>query len=225
MIWHELVNVKKKKPVVVSMGSVAASGGYYISCAADYIFAEPATITGSIGVYGIALNMQKFYNDLLGITFDEVKTGDYSNFGTSIRPWTKDEISIMTKRIDFIYNTFVNRVATHRNMSYEQVDSIAQGRVWSGIDAKEIGLIDELGGLDLAVQKAAEKAGITKYRIVEYPGIKTTFEKIMDAFSEDLESTYLQFKLGDNYKYYKELEKVIRLDGIQTRMLFDIYIN
>ncbi|MFH1194411.1 MAG: signal peptide peptidase SppA [bacterium] len=225
LIWREVTNAKKKKPVVVSMGSVAASGGYYISCAADYIVAEPATLTGSIGVFGIALNMQNFYKDLLGITFDEVKTGDFAGMGSTTRPYTAEEISIVMKRIQFIYDTFVNRVASHRNMTYEQVDSIAQGRVWTGIDAKEIGLVDELGGLDVAVQKAAEKAGITKYRIVEYPGIRTAFEKIMNALSEDLESTYLQFKLGDNYKYYKELEKVIHLNGIQTRMLFDIYIN
>jgi protease-4 len=143
VIWREVVLAKKVKPVVVSMGNVAASGGYYISCAANAIVAEPTTITGSIGVFGLMFNAQNMFKNKLGLTFDTYKTSNYTDLGTVTRPLTNGEKNILQVQVDQVYNTFTSRVAQGRKMSQADVDSIGQGRVWSGIDAKRIGLVDE----------------------------------------------------------------------------------
>lgn len=228
VIWREAGLAKKVKPVIVSMGDVAASGGYYISCNADTILASPVTITGSIGVFGVLPNAQKFFNNKLGITFDGVKTNAYSDMGTNItRPLTPEEFSIIQDEVDDIYSDFIGKVSDGRRISREQVDSIGQGRVWSGTDAKNIGLIDEFGGLEKAIEIAAAKAGITDYRISHLPAKKDPFEQIMQELmgGENEETRIISAALGANYKYYQQLKSVLRMSGVQARLpyLIEIY--
>ena len=225
IIWREVEITKKVKPFVVSMGSVAASGGYYISCAADSIFAEPNTITGSIGVFGIIPNFKNFFNDKLGITFDGVQTGKFSDFPTVIRPMSTEEKNILQMEIDRIYKTFVSKVANGRNLRYTNVDSIAQGRVWTGMQAKEIGLVDNIGGLDYSIKAAAKMAKIQSYRVVEYPALKNIFRTIVEDFMTNSEDTYLKWKLGESYRIYQTVKRVEKISGIQARLPFEIYIN
>ncbi len=168
-IWRELELAKKEKPVVVSFGDVAASGGYYIACAADSIFALPTTITGSIGVFGIIPNMQAFFKNKLGVTFDGVKTGPYADAMATTRPMNENERKMIQAEIEMIYTQFKQRVADGRKIDTAYVDSIAQGRVWTGTRAKGIGLIDRFGGIDEAVKCAARMAKLTNYRVNEYP--------------------------------------------------------
>src|SRR5690606_10749479 len=165
VIWKEVWLTKQVKPIIVSMGDVAASGGYYISCAADSIFAQPNTITGSIGVFGIIPNLQNFFNNKLGITFDEVKTGRYADLMTLSRPLTADERDLIQQDVNRIYQTFTKKVANGRNLTQTKVDSIGQGRVWTGAQAAEIGLVDRLGSLDDAIKAAAQKAHLKDFRI------------------------------------------------------------
>jgi protease-4 len=207
------------------MGNYAASGGYYISCAADTIVAEPTTITGSIGVFGIVPNMQSFFKNKLGITFDRVTTGKHSDFGSITRPLSADEKQILQKQIDHIYETFVNKVAQGRKKTFQQIHEIAQGRVWTGLQAKENGLVDVIGGLDDAVRIAAQKAHIKQYRKVEYPGVKGFMEKVMQDFASEAEAYYLKVKLGENYKYFNKIEQIDRYNGIQARIPFDVDIH
>ncbi|MGE5498878.1 MAG: signal peptide peptidase SppA [Syntrophothermus sp.] len=225
LIWREVTLAKKKKPFVVSMGNYAASGGYYISCAADSIVAEPNTITGSIGVFGIIPNMQKFFKDKLGITFDRVTTGKYSDIGTVTRPLTADEKAIIQREIDRVYETFVKKCAEGRRKSFDEIHSIAQGRVWTGIQAKENGLVDRLGGLADAVRMAAKMAKLKDYRTVEYPGVKPLFEKIMHDFASEAEAKFIQYRLGENYKYFEKIEKLNSYNGIMARMPFELDIH
>lgn len=225
LIWREVTLAKKKKPFVVSMGNYAASGGYYISCAADSIVAEPNTITGSIGVFGIIPNMQKFFKDKLGITFDRVTTGKYSDIGTVTRPLTADEKAIIQREIDRVYETFVKKCAEGRRKSFDDIHKIAQGRVWSGIQAKEIGLVDRLGGLGDAIRMAAKMAKLKEYKTVEYPGVKPLFEKIMRDFASEAEAKFIQYRLGENYKYFEKIEKLNSYNGIMARMPFEMDIH
>jgi len=225
LIWREVLITKEKKPFIVSMGDLAASGGYYIACGADKIFAEPATITGSIGVFGVYPNLEKFFRDKLGITFDRVQTGKYSDMGTVTRPLNNDEKRIVQEQIERIYRTFVTKVSKGRKMSFEDVDSVGQGRVWTGLQAKEVKLIDEIGGLEDAIKEAAKMAGIDKYRIVEYPGVKTIFETVFDDFLSDAQNSYLKWKLGDSYKYYRLIDNVRASSGIQAKLPYDISLR
>ncbi len=180
VIQREVRLLKKVKPVVISMGSYAASGGYWISAYGDRIFAEPTTVTGSIGVFGIQFDVKKLANDF-GVTFDSVKTGRYADALTVSRPKTPDELAVLQRMVDWIYAEFVAKVAEGRGLSPERVEQLAQGRVWSGADALALGLVDELGGLDRAIAWAAEKAGLAgRYRLVEYPHQKELFEAIQD---------------------------------------------
>lgn len=195
-IWREITLIKKTKPVVVSMGDVAASGGYYISCAANRIFADPNTITGSIGVFSMLGNMQQFFKNKLGITFDAVKTGAYADLGTLSRPMTDMEKQFIQAGVDSVYHTFKLRVATGRNRSIAYIDSIAQGRVWSGVDAKRIGLVDELGSLNDAVQYAAQLIKAKEYRLKEYPAAPTLLSKILNVMGnkeDNMDSRWAQF--------------------------------
>lgn len=227
VIWREMGLAKKVKPVIVSMGDVAASGGYYISCNADTIVASPVTITGSIGVFGVLPNTQKFFNNKLGITFDGVKTNKYSDLGDLTRPLSAEEFNIIQEEVDDIYNDFTGKVSEGRNMPQANVDSIGQGRVWSGTDAKSIGLVDEFGGLNKAIEIAAAKAGITDYRLTYLPAKKDPFEQIMKQImgEGDEESRIIAKALGSNYKYYQQFQTVLKMSGVQARLpyLIEIY--
>lgn len=226
VIWREVVLAKKTKPVVVSMGDVAASGGYYISCAADTIVAEPTTITGSIGVFGILLNAKKLLNNKLGITVDTVKTGHFADIGSVSRPLTAAEKIIIQKTIEIVYDTFITRVANGRHLSVSQVDSIGQGRVWSGTDAKKIGLVDVLGGLDDATAIAAKMAKLIRYRIVSLPEQKEPITEILDELSGGGEEAIIKHRFGnDAYNYYQQTQSLLKIKGVQARLPFviDVY--
>ena len=225
IIWREVKLTTEKKPVVVSMGNLAASGGYYISCPADYIFAQPNTITGSIGVFGMIPNLQELMNDKLGITIDGVKTNHSSDFGSIMRPFTPEEGAFIQKQIEEFYEVFIGRVADGRGITKAEVDSIGQGRVWSGINAIEIGLVDEIGGLDDAVKKAVALAELGEdYRIWEYPEKEDFMQKIVTDMSATASETLLKETLGENYKFYQLLEDVKKLQGVQARMDYAIEI-
>jgi len=224
VIWREVVLAQKVKPVVVSMGDVAASGGYYIACGAGKIFAQPNTLTGSIGVFGVVPNMEKFFKNKLGITFDVVKTNKYSDYVTVTRSLHPYETQVLTKQIENIYKVFVGHVADGRKMKTADVDSIGQGRVWSGVDAKRIGLVDEIGGLQNAIDAAAKQAGITDYKIEKYPKYKDVFTQIIEEFMEESSETKVKEVLGENYSYYKYLQNMQQQKGVQARLPFDILI-
>ena len=227
IIWRELSLAKKEKPVVVSFGDVAASGGYYISCGADSIFASPTTITGSIGVFGIIPNMQDFFKNKLGVTFDGVKTGPYADVGAIYRPLGENEKKIIQKTIDDIYNGFKQRVAEGRKSNVEYIDSIAQGRVWSGSRAIGIGLIDKFGGLQDAVDCAARMAKLKDYKLREYPEVKNIFDRLFGKSDNSLQTQTLRNELGDEqYKIYKEMMRVKQMtNSVQTRLPFEFIVQ
>ena len=225
VIWREVTLAKKAKPFVVSMGDVAASGGYYISCAADTIVAQPNTITGSIGVIGIVLNTQKFFSNKLGITFDTVKTGRFSDFGSQLRPLTAEEKKIGEGEVERIYSEFLSHVAEGRHMKAADVDSIGQGHVWSGVDAIKIGLVDKLGGLNDAVATAARMAKVGTYRIINLPEQKNFLERILENISADAKAKNVRQTLGDAYPYYMQLKKILNMRGMQARMPMEIVIE
>ncbi|MBK5284097.1 MAG: signal peptide peptidase SppA [Bacteroidia bacterium] len=225
VIWREATLAKKAKPFVVSMGDVAASGGYYISCAADTIVAQPNTITGSIGVIGIVLNTQKFFSNKLGITFDTVKTGRFSDFGSQTRPLTAEEKRIGENEVERIYTEFVSHVADGRHMKASDVDSIGQGRVWSGVDAKKIGLVDVLGGLDDAIGIAARMAKVGTYRIISLPEQKDLLQRILENISADTKVKNVRETLGDAYPYYIQMKHILNMRGMQARMPMEIVIE
>ena len=184
-ILRELDLCKKAgKPIVVSMGDVAASGGYYIACHADSIFAEPSTITGSIGVFGMIPILEKTMRNKLGITYDTVRTGRFSTFGTPFFDFSPEEAALIQGRVDGIYEDFLHKVATGRRKTPEQINEIAQGRVWSGQKAKEIGLVDDIGGLDRALAAAAKLAGLEKYRTTEYPRTLSGLEQLISKLTQ-----------------------------------------
>lgn len=224
VILREIVLTKEKMPVIVSMGDVAASGGYYIACMADTILAEPNTITGSIGVFGMLLNMQEFFNNKLGVTFDGVKTGKFSDIGTPSRPMTAEERAIIQTGVDSIYLDFKEHVAQGRGMTVEFVDSIGQGRIWTGVQAKERGLVDVLGNLDDAVAIAAEKAGLTDYATKDFPKQKKPFERLLEDFAGETEAFVMKRKLGEFYPVWKKMEEVKNTNGIQARMPYELEI-
>jgi protease-4 len=221
VIWREVVLTKKVKPVIVSMGAVAASGGYYIAAPADLIIAEPNTITGSIGVFGMFINAEKLLRDKLGLKFEKVKFGEFSDLGSPDRPMTVAEKVIMQGMIDRIYDDFVSKVAEGRHLTKEQVDSIAQGRVWAGIDAKKIGLVDEFGGLKDAIAAAVKKANLTDYKIINLPEEKDPFEKILKSFGASASTYMVKQQLGEDYKYYEQMKKAVNYHGIKARMMWD----
>lgn len=221
VIWREVVLTKKVKPVIVSMGAVAASGGYYIAAPADVIVAEPNTITGSIGVFGMFINAEKLLKDKLGLKFEKVKFGEYADLGSPDRAMTPAERAIMQKVIDKIYTDFITKVSEGRKLTIEQVDSIAQGRVWAGVDAKTIGLVDEFGGLKDAIAIAAKKANLTEYRITNLPQQKDPFEKILKSFGTSASNYFVKQQLGDDFKYYQQLKTIQHMHGVKARMLWD----
>jgi protease IV len=226
-IWREIVLAKKEKPVVVSMGDLAASGGYYISCAADSIFAEPTTITGSIGVFSVIPNMQSFFKNKLGVTFDGVKTAPYADAGT-LRPFNENEKQMAQHGVDLIYSQFKKRVADGRKTDTAYVDSIAQGRVWTGNDALRIGLVDRIGGLQEAVECAARMAKVTDYRLREFPQVKTFLERLLgSSSSNEMNTSMLEKELGpENVQIYKQVLEIRRLsNGVQARLPFQFIVR
>ena len=227
-IWRELSLAKKEKPVVVSFGDVAASGGYYISCAADSIFASPTTITGSIGVFGIIPNMEGFFKNKLGVTFDGVKTAPYADLGAVYRPMNENEKKFVQQSIDEIYMSFKQRVADGRKKPVEFVDSIAQGRVWSGNRAIGIGLVDKFGGLQDAVDCAARLAKLKEYRLREYPEIQNLFDRLFGGSRDNtLKTEMIKKELGEEqYKIYNEMLRIKQMtNSAQTRLPFEFFIN
>ena len=225
IILREVNLIKEEKPIVVSMGDLAASGGYYVACGANKIIANPNTITGSIGVFGIIPNFQMFFKNKLGITFDEVMTNENSDFMNVTKPMSEYQYELIQKEVDNFYSAFINHVVKGRNMTYEQVDEIGQGRVWSGIDALNLGLVDELGGLDDAIETAVELADLDDYRIVELPEQKDPFEKIITDLMNETKYNFVKKELGTNYQYLKYLKEVSEYNGIQARLPFEIYLN
>ncbi len=220
-IWREVTLTKKVKPVIVSMGNLAASGGYYIAAPADVIVASPNTITGSIGVFGLFFNGKGLANQL-GVTIDTVKTTPMADIMSSSRGVTTREAEIIQAEIERIYDNFITRVAEGRKMSKADVDSIAQGRVWTGADAKRLKLVDEFGGLERAIELAAQKAKLDNYRILELPFVKDPLEKILDKLSGKPKEAAIEAVLGESYKYYKQVERVRNMRNYQTRMPYEI---
>ncbi len=225
VIHREIILAKKAKPVVASFGGVAASGGYYIACGADSIIASPNTITGSIGVFGVIPNMEKFFNQKLGLTFDRVMTNDHADFVGVNRPMNETEKAVLLKQVEDMYDDFIGHVSEGRGIEKAMVDSIGQGRVWAGTDALRIGLIDKFGGLDEAIRMAAGMAGITEYRISELPEVKDPFEKFMEMFGSQARVKALQQELGYFYPYYSSIKTLTTMQGVQARMLMDIQIK
>ena len=225
VIWREMVISKKVKPTVVSMGNLAASGGYYISCAADRIFAQPNTITGSIGVFGILPNFQKMLENKLGITVDTVNTNRYSDVASGLRKMTEFEHAYIQASVEKVYDTFTKRVSDGRKISQAEVDSIGQGRVWSGADALRIRLVDELGGLDDAIAYAAKKAGIKDFKIVELPKQTNPLDEFLGKKESEMETKIIQRNLGATYLYLKQLKYIAGMNGVQARLPYELTIK
>jgi protease-4 len=225
VIWREVVLAQKVKPVIVSMGDYAASGGYYIACAADAILANPTTITGSIGVFGTIPNLSGLLTDKIGITFDNVSTNEHSDMPSITRKMSTFEKNLMQSYVESTYETFISHVADGRKKSTDFVDSIGQGRVWSGENGKFMGLVDEFGGINEAVKLAALKAKIEHYRIKELPKQKDTFEELMKSFSTKMQNRILQSNLGESYYLWENFSREARANGIYARMPFNLEIN
>jgi protease-4 len=226
VIWREVMLTKQVKPIIVSMGDYAASGGYYIACAADSIIAEPNTITGSIGIFAILPNMQKLLTDKLGLTFDGVKTGKYADLGEVNRPLTPEERAILQNQVDHGYDEFTKAVATGRNKSQAYINSIGQGRVWTGTQALKIGLVDRLGNIQDAIIAAAKKAKIKNYNVEAYPEQKSFLNKFGAGLNAEVKERFVRSELGDNFKYYQQIKGVTQMMRTpQARMPCHIVIN
>ncbi|SER87566.1 signal peptide peptidase SppA [Pedobacter rhizosphaerae] len=225
VIWREIVLSKKVKPVMASFGDVAASGGYYIACAADSIFVQPNTITGSIGVFGIIPNFQNLMTNKLGITFDGVKTGKYADIMATNRPMTEGEKFIIQNELNRIYSGFVSRVAEGRKKSKAYIDSVGGGHVWIGTDAVQIGLADRIGSFNDAIKAAAKKANLKDYKIVEYPDVIDPLKSLLQESTDRVKTYYTKQELGENYYLYQQMKKVVASSGIQARMPFEAVIK
>jgi signal peptide peptidase sppA, 67K type len=220
-IWHQIMEMKKLKPVVVSMGGMAASGGYYMSAPANWIVAEPTTITGSIGIFGMFPDVSNLFKEKLGLKFDEVKTNKYADFGTRARPFTEEEMSYLSQYVNRGYKLFRHRVAEGRKMTDNQVEKIAQGHVFTGQDAQKIGLVDQLGGLDVAVAKAAQLAKLPNYRTSAYPEADDVLDQILKQVKPDTYlSDELRANLGDYYEPFTLLKTINQQSAIQARLPF-----
>lgn len=225
VIWREVKLAAESKPLIASLGDVAASGGYYIVTPAKKIVADPNTLTGSIGVFGLLLNGKEFMSQKLGITSEVVKTNKYSDYGSFFRSMSPEETALLQKEVDHIYNTFISHVAEGRGIPVEKVDSLGGGRIYSGKDAMKIKLIDEYGGLTKAIELAAKEANLENYRIVELPKKEDPFEAIMKQLTGDVKTRAIRSELGDNYFYYRQLKKIQQLQGIHAIMPFEIRID
>lgn len=220
-IWRQVVELKKVKPVVVSMGNVAASGGYYISCAANKIIAEPNTLTGSIGIFGMFPNASGLFGKL-ALTTDIVKTNTFSDLGDLSRPMTGSEKALLQGYVERGYQTFLSRCAEGRGMTTEEINAIGQGRVWTGEQAKERGLVDELGGIELAISTAAELADLGRYKVTTVSGSKSFLDKFLESQLGEVKLSIVKSVLGDEYEYFKTLDNIKTNCGIQARMPYDM---
>jgi protease IV len=226
-MWRELELARKDKPVIVSFGDYAASGGYYMSCMADSIFCQPTTLTGSIGVFSMLFNTQKMFNNKLGITFDGVKTGTYADMMNLNRPLSDMEKKYLQTGVDSIYAIFLSRVSNGRKMGIPEVDSIAQGRIWTGTTGLRLNLVDRIGGLQDAIDCAARMSKVKEYRIKEYPESKNWFEKLFGGSKKTMRSTAIKEEVGEEgFKLLQSFKKIKKLvGGTQARMPFEITIE
>lgn len=233
IIWREVDLATRKKPLIVSMGNVAASGGYYISCAADTIVADPSTLTGSIGIFGLFFSGEKLIKDKMGIQTNVVKTNEHSDFGGSYplplpissRPLTAYEKNVLQNYVNQGYETFLNRVMAGRGISRDSLDAIAQGRVWTGEDALKIGLVDVLGGMDDAVKIAAAKAGLEHYSIVEYPVEKNPVEELLNSLTGSIKMRMMKEEMGAFYETWAKIKNTTEQQGLIARIPYDIEPN
>ena len=225
VIWREVQLAAKTKPVIASMGDVAASGGYYIACAANTIMADRTTITGSIGIFGMIPNMQNLLTNKLGITEDVVTTNEHSDMISVTRPMTTFERNLMQQTIEEGYDTFISRVADGRKMEKSAVDAIGQGRVWAAPNAKDIKLIDSYGSLTDAIELAKKMTKLDNFRIVNLPKLKDPFEEILKGFSSSAKAGLMKDELGESYKYYEQLRGLVSQKGVLARMPYDLEIQ
>lgn len=219
-IWHEVVKLKAVKPVIVSMGSAAASGGYYISCAADSIFAEPTTLTGSIGIFGMIPNMQGLISNKLELDLDVVKTNKHSDMSLPIRALTESEKALIQKNVERGYALFIKRCAEGRGMSEEDIQKIAEGRVWTGSMAKELGLVDELGGINEAIKAASKKAQLENFTILSYPKKQDPFSQLLQSGKDNYINSKLKEKAGYYYNYLDIVNRLQHINPMQAHMGF-----
>lgn len=231
IIWREVDLARQAKPVIASMGNVAASGGYYIACAADTIVADPNTITGSIGIYGLFFSGEDLIKNKLGLTTDVIGTHKHASFGGgypipfmpfSSRKFNKHERLIIQEFLNDGYDTFLGRVAAGRHTSVEAIHEVAQGRVWNAIDAQKVGLVDVLGGLETAIVLAKEKAGLEEYRLTSLPKEKDPFKALIEDITGGVKTKILKNELGVNYHYYEKTKNIMNMGGIQARIPYDI---
>lgn len=219
-IWHEVVRLKAEKPVIVSMGSMAASGGYYISCAADSIFAEATTLTGSIGIFGMVPNFEGLLTDKIGLDIDVVKTNPHSDMNFPIRPMSEREKNIIQKNVERGYALFVKRCADGRGMSEDAIRQVAEGRVWTGATAKELGLVDQLGGINEALKAASEKAGLEHYTVADYPEETDPFTALLQKGKDEYINARLRKNTGEFYHYLHVIQRLKQASPIQAHMGF-----
>jgi protease-4 len=225
IIWREMKLAAETKPVIATMGDVAASGGYYVLTHADTILAEPNTITGSIGVVAMFYNARELFNDKLGISSEVVKTNSSADLLNLLRPLSSYENQVLETYVDNAYNTFITHVVDGRGLTKNFVDSIGRGRVWNAEDAQRLGLVDMIGTIDDAIGIAADKAGLEEYRIVELPRLQDPFVRLMQKFSQDMKANAIKKELGVHYKYYQKIKEIEKYQGIQARMPFEFVIE
>jgi protease-4 len=225
VIWRELSLLQAEKPVIVSMGDVAASGGYWISCASDKIIADPTTLTGSIGVFGVIPNFGSFMENKLGITYDNVASNENSGFPAIMRPLSDFERNVLQKKVENVYDLFLLRVSNNRDMSKEDVDLIGGGRVWSGVDAKRLGLIDDFGGLYDAIDIAAEIAGLDEYRLLELPAQVDPIEQLVNELTAGVYTRMLKAEMGPIYHDYMKAKSILEWEGVQARLPIQLQIQ
>jgi len=225
VILREVKLSAATKPVIVSMGDQAASGGYYISCGAHHIMSSPLTLTGSIGIFGIIPNFGPLMNEKLGLTTDKVMTNAHSDMPTVTRRMTQFEKDLFQERIERGYQTFITHVSEGRNMNPEAVDNIGQGRVWSGENALDIGLVDGYGGLEDAIELAREKAGIPTYQLLELPQLKDPFEKFIEEWTSQIKIRILTAEMGESYQIYQNIQKFSKMNGVMARLPYELKVE
>ncbi|UTW65131.1 signal peptide peptidase SppA [bacterium SCSIO 12643] len=222
VMWRETELAKKEKPFIVSMGDLAASGGYFISCGADKIYASETSITGSIGVFGMMPVTEKFFKNKLGIIFETEQTNTHSKYPNGVSKLDQEAYDVINESIIDIYDDFISKVAAGRGMTKEQVNEVARGRVWTGADAVEIGLVDEIGGLDDAIAYAVEQANLDGYKLKELPELKDPIDEFIKNLQSEMSVKYLKSTFGDSYKYFNIIDNVQNMKGIQARMPYVI---
>ena len=226
-MWHEVMLTKKEKPIIASMSGVAASGGYYMAMGCDKIVAMPNTITGSIGIFAMLFETSELMEDKIGLRFSRVKTGELADLGSPTKPYSDAEAAFFQNRINAGYETFTSKAAEGRGMDIYDLKKVASGRVWTGLQAKEIGLVDELGGLDRAIELAAEAGGLEEddFKIINYPAKKTFLQELMSQSTSQIKERSVREELGMFYPYFKQIGGLQNLQGIQARMPYSLEIH